>query len=77
VRPYELASWLASMDEPEFRRQTITLSEIVKAAKEALSGEPGSAVITATPCPTCGGACRVVSGNEGTSHYEPIRGTLR
>jgi len=27
---------------------------------------------TATPCPTCGRACRVITGDEGTSHFEPI-----
>jgi hypothetical protein len=24
------------------------------------------------PCPTCGAACRVYSGDEGTSSYEPV-----
>jgi hypothetical protein len=27
---------------------------------------------TLVPCPTCGAACRVYSGGEGTNSYEPV-----
>jgi hypothetical protein len=31
--------------------------------------------MTVEHCPTCGATVRIVSGDEGTSHYEPIAAT--
>ncbi len=45
---------------------------LLMAVADACAGQ--SAGFTATPCPTCGGACRVHSGDEGTSYYVPVRG---
>lgn len=33
-----------------------------------------TAGITAVGCPTCGGPCKVVTGDEGTSFLKPVRG---
>lgn len=30
---------------------------------------PNSAIV---PCPTCGAACRIYSGDEGTNSFEPL-----
>lgn len=46
-------------------------------AREAgrLRGPEPQDGFTVVPCPTCGGPCKVVTGDEGTSHFEPVRGT--
>lgn len=36
-------------------------------------GEEVGGTFSAVPCPTCGGPCKVHTGDEGTSHFEPIR----
>lgn len=47
------------------------LMEVVEADTET------GAAFTAVPCPTCGGPCKAVNtGDEGTSHFEPVRGTV-
>lgn len=46
------------------------LWEVAKACEP----ESDSAGITAVPCPTCGGPCKVVNGDEGTSYFKPVRG---
>lgn len=37
--------------------------------KEKTGTTPNSAMV---PCPTCGSACRVYSGDEGTNSFEPL-----
>jgi len=77
---YGLASWLVSMDEPgSSARQTVTLTAIIEAAREALShdatalasdGEDASK--EPETCPTCGQPVEVHRDSEPTSYYLPV-----
>ena len=51
--------------------------ERMVASTEIPSTRTGSNADLSSSCPTCGSLVRVVSGGEGTSHYEPIAAESR
>lgn len=78
VRVKDIVDRVRAGDSPaEVARDFGLPNESVTLLMEVMeTGAGQSAFFTAVPCPTCGGACRVHTGDEGTSHYEPVRGTI-
>lgn len=52
-------------------REALELS-IKHLEASALAKQSASPTNAMVPCPTCGGACSVYSGNEGTNSFEPV-----